>query len=123
MKKNVLIGIHDKANAEVFKLHIERFLKAEVVIVDNIKDMKKKAGKPYFFYLMDINLGKPGSDDISPVLDVWEIVKDRVGKKEAYFLAISGLGGIVEKLESANSDIPVETKPIRILKWLKDNGL
>jgi len=83
--KSVLLGIHDKTAAMYFSSSIELHLGAKVDIVYNIKDMKKKAGKPYFFYLMDINLGKPASDDISSVLEVWDIVKDRVENKEAYF--------------------------------------
>lgn len=89
MKKKALLGFHNYQNLYQYarKLDEQGY---SVVKTESIKKMLEQARKDeYSLYLMDVNLGVPAGEDITPSRQMYELVKQRVESGEAIFLAVS----------------------------------
>jgi|WetSurMetagenome_2_1015567.scaffolds.fasta_scaffold231734_2 hypothetical protein len=90
--KSVLIGLHNRTPEDHADCKLIAVVTGyRVVEVEDLPRMLEQIGKRQFdAYYMDANLGKSGSLDINPARQVYELVKSRVEKREARFLAVSG---------------------------------
>lgn len=87
--RKILIGLHDPKLLEIFCSYLE----VDGVSIDgvsNLTDMLSRTrNKEYHGYIMDVNLGTPDSIDISPSVEVYRLVEERVQKGLAKYIAIS----------------------------------
>lgn len=112
-----LIGLHDDLVGTV-KKYLE-MCEYEVTIVDSEPEMVKAIGlsqdsaldvpptNPFQVYVMDANLGDPGSDDYGPAQRFYQHIKHSVEKGDAKFMAISGNKKLVTK---AKEELPCMDK-------------
>ena len=85
-----LLGIHDEILLETFKDMLE-YYGYSVTKAPTPEEMIRLAEQNrYYAHIMDLNLGKPGSSDVTPSVNVYRIVKSRVDAGEAKFIGISG---------------------------------
>ncbi len=91
MVKNALIGLH--GGRDLVKAIVSRF-QAKGYSVDITRDAEKMLdyakGKTYDRYFMDLNLGNSNSPDVTPAINVYDVVRERVESSEAKFVGISG---------------------------------
>ena len=97
--RKALLGLHNPRDFEAFSWMFE----SSGFSVDYANSMREMLDKmtqaEYEWYFMDANLGIEGGRDITPAKRIYELVKDRVKKGEARFLALSYSDGIVKKVE------------------------
>lgn len=106
MAKKLLLGLHNSAIRDVIKRKAVR-LGYEVDTVLTPEDMLAKAiAHSYDRYLMDLNLGEEGSQDISPAREVYKAIEPKTKEGSAKFLGISGGDKTVEIAKKEN--IPAE---------------
>lgn len=96
--RRALVGLHNPRVAQV----ASRMLKVRGYSVDSVGDdyeqMKAKAREDgYELYTMDLNLGNPGNEDITPGEEIFNLVRDRVEQGLAKFVGISGHTKNVDK--------------------------
>jgi len=121
-KRKALFGLHNEVVYESFSRMAKKMGELTVDRARDQNEMLEKAqSETYQVYLMDLNLGSPASEDITPAREVYNLVRQRVENGEAKFLAISG---IPEPVDSARAEgIPAENKtdfPSIILPFFKD---
>ncbi len=106
-QKRLLLGIHSISMQDVIKQSAER----EGYNVDKTmrpEEMLEQSRKgEHDVYLMDLNLGYPGSENITPAINVYDAVRKRVEKGEARFLGISNTYDAVTRAKEKN--IPCES--------------
>ena len=110
MNKRILAGFHDSDLVEACN-DISKINGYSVDFASDDKDMLEKANKTkYGVYLMDANLGTPNSEDVTPVVRMYNSIKLRLVKEkgEVKFLAISSNQKAVEKLKKMG--IPAQEK-------------
>lgn len=108
MEKRIIFGIH---HPELLKNYRELACNLGYLVdaTDNPQDMLARLrNTQYQAYVMDINLGRPNSEDISPAVIVWEIVAPRVQEGLAKFVAISGNDNTID--QARERGIPVGIK-------------
>jgi hypothetical protein len=90
LEKKALLGMHHEVVAEAYvdSLELDGY---KVKVVKTEQEMLEEAKREkYQVYIMDANLGYPGSEDITPCVRFYELVKERVEIGKAKFVAISG---------------------------------
>lgn len=114
---SILIGLHDADTLEWTKTsaEIDGFKVYTASTLDEMKVLMK--AQHYRGYLMDLNLGHPKADEISPAREVYALVRKRVEQGEAVFLGVSGRDKTLEA--ALREDIPAETKPFHIFPFLQ----
>ena len=116
----MLIGIHDANLAR----SISRLAEArhyESVVAPDLDELAAEARTfGYSRIIMDANFGFPGSPDILPAVQIYEIVKPEMDKGLMKLLAISGSETVV-KLAQARG-VPAEIKgEVNMLAFLKES--
>jgi hypothetical protein len=90
VEKSVLVGLHSSG---AIKTVCEIDADARGYACDcasSFEEMLAKTrGKKYGKYYMDINFGRPNREDIEPARRIYELVRERVERGEADFLAVS----------------------------------
>jgi len=108
-ENEVLLGLH---NSEYLETYEDFFKCATKYSTDSAKTyeemLKKVREKEYKIYIMDLNLGKPMSEDITPAVEIYNLIKSRVERGLAKFIAISGDWMVVESAQKRG--IPAEVK-------------
>lgn len=113
---SILIGLHDPDILEWSKISAAA-AGFSVYSALTLEEMKALMGeKQYCGYLMDLNLGHRGAEDISPAIEVYALVRERVEHREAVFLGVSGRDAAVEAALEKN--IPAESKPFHMFPFL-----
>ncbi len=114
---SILMGLHDPDTLEWTKISAEAH-GFKVYTASTLDEMKALMNaQQYRGYLMDLNLGYPGADEISPAREVYALVRKMVEKREAIFLGVSGKE---EALEAALKEhIPAEGKPFHMFPFLQ----
>jgi hypothetical protein len=108
MTRRVLLGLHDSFVRGGFTRFCE-VIGYEVECAGNQEEMLGRARSgEHTRYIMDANFGYEGSGNINSSSEVWEVVRDRVERGEAKFMAISGSDAVVEATRSLG--IPAELK-------------
>ncbi len=108
MAKRILLGLHDLGLVNSYKLNCE-LRDYEVDYAPTIEQMIEQAKKAeHQAYLMDVNLGSPGSEDITPAVEVFNLVRSRIVEGLAKFIGISGDFKVVEA--ARKQGIPAENK-------------
>jgi hypothetical protein len=108
MARRTLLGLHDGSVRRAFKRFSE-LMRYETECADNLREMLERARSgEHVRYVMDANFGYEGSGNITPSSEVWEVVRDRVERGEAKFMAISGSEAVIEATRSLG--IPAELK-------------
>jgi hypothetical protein len=110
-QKTALVGLHgDRMYAEMYADMVASY-GFSIQLVSNLNEMLKASNtSPYDFYLMDANLDKPGDENISSCLQVYnhENVKPRVEAGLAKFLVVSSIPEARENAEKHG--IPIADK-------------
>jgi ActR/RegA family two-component response regulator len=96
MSRTVLIGLHDNLALRLFA----GAAKDEgwtVRTTGQREEMLTLARtEPFDYYIMDANLGQKNSPDITPAIDVYNIVQERVIRGDAKFLALSANSAAIQ---------------------------
>ena len=101
MTKRILLGLHSQEIGDMCELHAT-MQGYEVYRTDNPIDMVRMAREiPFERYIMDLNLGNPGSPDITSGREAWSIVGERVDGINVKFRGISGNDETVKAGEKA----------------------
>ena len=98
-EKTALIGLHDNDFLETMSRVLVR-RGFQVTATDNLDDMLQAMGigdpipstlpaSSFTAYLMDLNLGQPGSINYAPALTVYNLVRSYVEAGEVKFLGVS----------------------------------
>jgi hypothetical protein len=96
MTRRVLLGLHDKTIKGSVGSVCD-LADYEVEYAQGPEEMVERArSEEHVRYIMDANFGVPGGEDINPSLRVWEVVRDRVERGEAKFIAVSARQDVVE---------------------------
>ncbi len=115
-----LVGLHDKMLVSAVRDALDYFgYKADFVTAP-VEMIRLAQEKPYDCYLMDLNLGSPGGEDISPAESIYGIVKQRVESGRAKFLAISARERVVKA--ALAKGIPSKDKGnpyFNLIDWLE----
>ncbi len=110
MDKRILIGFHYPNHGKSTAL-IATARGYQPVIAEDLDEMMAEARTlRYSRVIMDANFGFPGSINISPSVQVYELFKSLVEQSLVKFLAISGDDEIVRLAKS--KEIPAEVKGI-----------
>ena len=114
-----LIGLHNGSFLDTCREFLERF-GYKVDVVSYSEEMIEMASRnSYQRILMDLNLGSPGSVDITPAVEVYNLVKSRVESRATKFIGISGNDVTIEA--AVTQGIPAEDKlTFSIVKFLKE---
>ena len=84
-----LLGIHDKTLLGTFTYMLQSY-GYSVTQAPTPEGMIRLAEQnQHYAYIMDLNLGKPGSSDITPAVNVYNPIRSRVETGEAKFVGIS----------------------------------
>jgi len=112
---SILIGLHDSDMLEWSKMsaEIDGFKVYTASALDEMRVLMN--AKQYCGYLMDLNLGRGGTD-LSPAREIYALVRNRVERNEAVFLGVSGRDDAVEM--ALEEHIPAEIKPFHIFPFL-----
>lgn len=109
MAKKVLLGLHDACTMDM----CVDIYSGRGHITDQVTDLREMIEfvmkNKYDVYLMDVNLGNRGENDLAPAITVYSLVEDRVKRNEARFLALSGNDLVVDRAIAAG--IPTRLKP------------
>lgn len=104
MAKKVIFGLHNPRLRGNYVLMAQN-RGYEVTEVTNQADMARALSSGDFKrYVMDLNLGSLGAKDISPALNVWNAVRQRIDGINVKFMAVSNNDETVEL--GANAGIP-----------------
>lgn len=88
MTKRILFGFNDICILEDYTT-IWKSFGLQVDGVGNLEEMLELAnGQQHDYYVMDANLGYPDDLTIQPAVQTYKLVKDRVLRGEARFLAL-----------------------------------
>lgn len=91
MEKTALLGLHGGRN--LVESIVSSF-QSKGYSVDFTRDPNEMLAcarqKEYGRYFMDLNLGNSNSPDVTPAINVYTIVRERVESGEAKFVGISG---------------------------------
>jgi len=88
-RKRILMGLHDRTIMSRFRVRAEEG-GHEVDGVAELDDMKARVRETnYDIYLMDANLGHPGSPNVSSAIEIYDLVRERVESGDAMFLVTS----------------------------------
>ncbi len=66
----------------------------------------------YDVYVMDVNLGNRGGEDIAPAITVYSLIQERVKAQEARFVALSGNDMVVDRANAAGIPAKLKTECI-----------
>ena len=122
VEKTVIIGLHDRSNLESFA----DFFEASGFKVVKAKDLDEMKHSVIVYsdvtvgYIMDVNLGNPGSPDPSPCLEIYNAISAYVNDGRAMFAAISGSYDAISNAEEQG--IPKEyllRKPFKLSPLLE----
>jgi hypothetical protein len=107
-KKTAIVGIHDNSLGKTINRILSKIAGYETNLVMNMEDMRNEmdSNPNSSFYIMDINLGHPGSSYVEPALEIYNKLKDRIEKGETKFYGISGSPKVLEI--AIESGIPKE---------------
>jgi len=115
--RKALIGLHDERVRRGAKRLLEA-LEYDVDIAGSQEEMEEKASNNnYDAYLMDLNFGIPGSIDIRPAREVYNIVEPKIKEGSARFLGISGKDEAVRAAEVMG--IPAKIKGASLLEYFQ----
>ncbi len=107
-KRTALVGLHE----ELYRTPTEIGLSIEGYISEMVatyEEMRERASsKPYDLYLMDANLGTPGSLDVRPAIGIYSIVKERIERGDARFVALSSRDGTIKS--ARENGVPADDK-------------
>lgn len=99
-----IVGVHDSRIGPWFQMLLNA-RGYDVTVVGTMDDMRRLVGdKEHQVYMMDLNLGFSGIEDISPATEIYDMVRTRVEQKHAVFLGFSYNRITVENAHKA--DIP-----------------
>ena len=120
-----LVGFHDEGLLES-TVALFGMYDYSVTGVKTIEEYLQKVREgPYDLYYMDVNLGKFGSSNPSASVEVWGLVKERVEKEEAKFMAVTGNPEAISK--AIERGIPkenlAEKRQFSLASFLKGQGL
>src|SRR3989338_6832531 len=91
-----LLGIHDEGVLETWTA-ILQYNGYSVTQAPTPEEIIRLAEcNQHYAYIMDLNLGKPRSSDITSSVNVYNIVRGRVDAGEARFVGISGNPDVVD---------------------------
>ena len=86
----ILLGFHDQEVLALFGKKLERKEGISVKKTDSLNEMLEEVQKErYDSYFMDVNLGDSNGEDINPARQVYDLVRERVEKEDAKFIASS----------------------------------
>jgi|WetSurMetagenome_2_1015567.scaffolds.fasta_scaffold823158_1 hypothetical protein len=106
MGRSILMGVHNLTTATAFMSCLKED-GYEVDYVDDLHVMVESAKTvEYLAYIMDANLSSPGFATSEPAEQVWALVRERVEKGLAKFVAVSGTPRAVES--AREHGIPAE---------------
>ena len=120
VEKKVLLGMHDAVTLQALSSIVAR-MGAQVTTAQNLEGMLQAMGlqpdnipkalikNPFTTYLMDLNLGSPGTADYNPALRIYNLVRPYVESGEARFLGISGRPRTVELAKEAGIPAKLST--------------
>ena len=92
--KKALIGLHAELERGVYVGCCNG--RYEVTAVGRVDEMRARVLEgPFDLYFMDLNLGHPGSPDVSPAIEIWGMVRERVEQGLTKFLGISAADAAV----------------------------
>ncbi|MEK6927344.1 MAG: hypothetical protein AABX11_02835 [Nanoarchaeota archaeon] len=110
-----LLGLHTKAIAVLTEACLQRKgYETEQVKTPVEMSARARTGE-YSLHIMDLNLGVSGATDITPGREVYDLVRDRVGRGEALFLGISGSVETVELAERERIPAILNTN---LFRWI-----
>lgn len=91
-----LLGIHDKTLLETWTdiLQDNGYSVTQALTPEEI--IRLAECNQHCVYIMDLNFGKPGSNDITPSVNVYNAVRSRADAGEARFVGISGDPNVVD---------------------------
>ena len=118
-KKNLsaLLGMHDQL-ADACKGMLETFEYSIDLANDKDEMIDKINSKDYFLCIMDLNLGNPNSDDISPSIEVYNALNEKYKSEKPKFFGVSGNTNAIKNAEKQG--IPYIQKDSRFAKKIMD---
>jgi len=98
--KTALLGYHNSGGMELDTIRLQKAGYA-VTTADSLDGMLEKMGirqgsqnavptNKFGVYIMDLNLGKPGSESYSPAEIIYNFVRSDVESGQAVFMGLSG---------------------------------
>ena len=113
-----LVGLHEPMIEKFVRFAFSKRNYAVTSTSSPDEMLRLAQASPYSCYLMDLNLGTAESDDVTPAVEVYELVRARVEKGEAHFIGITGLPKIVDA--GLAKGIPSAIKPFNVRSWLEE---
>ncbi|MDO8656780.1 MAG: hypothetical protein Q7K45_06085 [Nanoarchaeota archaeon] len=116
---SILLGLHDADLLESTQMNV-RSQGLEVYAASTLEDMKVlMIGLNFTGYLMDLNLKYCGNIEprgVSSAKTIYTVVRERVKRREAVFLGVSGRNETVELALAEH--IPAEIKPFELERFI-----
>ncbi|MBI2577029.1 hypothetical protein HYV84_07485 [Candidatus Woesearchaeota archaeon] len=95
--KSALIGLHEHLNLETM-VGLAQTKGYQVDSCSTPERMRELTGSDlYRMYIMDVNLGHPGSEEVGIALEVYRMIKGRLENKEAKLMIVSATDGAIQK--------------------------
>ena len=92
-----LLGIHDEGLLDTYSEALSIY-GYSVTKAPTPEEMTRLAEQnQHYAYIMDLNFGKPGSTDITPAVNVYDIVKSRAAGKSKFV----GISSNLEAVDAA----------------------
>jgi len=90
MTKKILLALHNPRTLSLFNTVCKsrNYEPYSANSMDELLEQAKSDG--YSRYVMDLNFGSPGIQDINPAIQLYELVKPRIADGSAKFIGISG---------------------------------
>jgi len=125
MEKRILISLHRQGMDAPGENKYLKMLKDLAVYrgysVDTAETeqdtVEKAASQEYSHCVLEANLGRPGSADVSPTIKIYSMMKQRIDAGLTKFVAVSGNEEAVRAVRKAG--IPAEEKSTLIPKFVE----
>ena len=114
---SLLFGLHESEELRFCRIGAEadHFKVYEASTLEQMRRLM--AAREYQGYLMDLNLGEPGSFNLTSAREMYALVQPRVEREQAVFLGVSGREDIVR--QALQEKIPAEEKPFHLFPFLE----
>lgn len=97
----MILGVHNSDTELIYK-ETSKYLGYNATSVRSIDEMSRMVKeREYDRYIIDLNLGNPGSKDITSGQTLWEIVRGRVDGKKVKFIGISNSDKVIDAAKRA----------------------
>ena len=119
--KYLLLGLHNPSIMYAYSM-LAKHHRYEVDNFDELNDLLSACqDEKYSRIIMDINLESPGSHDITPILNINRVLKEKISEGKIKLIGISGDPSIVKKAKDAgiNSILNADLSGDDLIKFLE----